>query len=208
MRSLLLGAALALSATTAQAFKPLECRSVLRSIDTTWRIEKGTLYQHEGGKVTAAKLKDHRRQGRADSWTVIEGEGSEGTHLYVTNRRDFLWAFGAAAGMRGICGDKLPALPRPVGTATFKPVVCSATGDWEWVVDGKRMTTELKAETAYGILKDERDLNRGKRWLVQFSGGQAFLTITEDGNYTVLHETGMKTEGKCVPFEERYPKQQ
>jgi hypothetical protein len=24
-------------------------------------------------------------------------------------------------------------------------------------------------------------LNRGKRWLVHFSGGQAFLTITDDG---------------------------
>lgn len=79
----------------------------------------------------------------------------------------------------------------------FTPVVCSSKGDREWTIDGKRITTRLSAETSVGVLKDEREVHRGKKWLVQFPGGQAFFTVA-GGRYKLIFDNGDTTEGDCV----------
>ena len=77
-------------------------------------------------------------------------------------------------------------------------LICSGPGDYEWTVKDRTISTQLRAEKSVGILKDEQELNRGKRWRVQFPGGQAFLTITDDRRYTLLWAEGDATHGTCV----------
>ena len=78
----------------------------------------------------------------------------------------------------------------------FPPMACNGLGDHAWRVDGRTISTKLRAGEVAGRLTNEKSIPNGKQWRTAFVNGFATFTLTGQ-DYELAFDSGPVTRGRC-----------
>jgi hypothetical protein len=78
----------------------------------------------------------------------------------------------------------------------FQPLSCNGPGDHLWTVDGRTISTKLRAGEVAGRLTNEKPIVNGKQWRTAFISGAAMFTLTGQ-DYELAFDSGTVTRGRC-----------